>query len=258
MSLIKLIDVTKTYPAGSDFIFALNHINLNIEKGEMVALMGRSGSGKTTAANIVGLLDDPTSGKYFLDEVDMSNLSISQQAKIRNEKIGFVFQSFFLLARLKAWENVALPLIYRGYDRAQAYEKVIAIFNKLGISELKDKKPNQMSGGQQQRIAIARALVGNPAIIIADEPTGALDVHTSKQIIQLLSDLHRESKITILIVTHDPGVGAECQRILVMSDGKIIIDEMNKDPGKNSISMVSKLLVSISKTNDTAVAGGGR
>lgn len=243
MSLIKFTDVTKIYPAGGNILFALNHVSLDIERGEMVALMGKSGAGKSTAANIIGLLDIPTSGQYFLDGIDVSGLSIDEQAMIRNEKIGFVFQSFFLLSRLNSWENIALPLLYRGFSRSEAKKKVNDILTKLNILELRDKKPNQMSGGQQQRIAIARALVGDPSVIIADEPTGALDVHTSRQIMQLFSSLHQEKNITVIIVTHDPSVGAQCRRILVMLDGKIATDKTNDKPGEESVAMVSNLLV---------------
>jgi len=252
LSLIKLIDINKTYTAGNSLLYALKQVNLSIESGEMVALMGKSGAGKSTAANIIGILDTATSGQYFLDGVDVSNLSINEQAAIRNKKLGFIFQSFFLLNRLRSWENISLPLLYRGYSCSAAKKKAYEILERLGVPELRDKKPTQMSGGQQQRIAIARALVGEPAIIIADEPTGALDVQTSKQVIQLLTELNQKQKITIIIVTHDPSVGAQCRRILVMLDGKVAIDKANDNPGATSVSMVSNLLINTIKPSGTA------
>lgn len=250
LSLIKFVDVVKKYSAGDTILFALDHVNLSIEKGELVALMGKSGAGKSTAANIIGLLDDPTSGQYFLDEIDASHLSLDQQAEIRNQKIGFVFQSFFLLSRLKSWENISLPLLYRGFSQKEAKKKSCDLLARLGVPELADKRPNQMSGGQQQRVAIARALVGEPAVIIADEPTGALDMNTSKQIMQLFSSLHKEKNITVIIVTHDPAVGAQCKRILVMVDGKVAVDKINEKPGSESAGMVSNLLVNAMLPSD--------
>lgn len=242
-SLIELSDITKKYQVGLEPLFALNHINLKIEYGEFVAIMGESGSGKSTAMNILGLLDTPTSGEYFLEGVNTKNLSSIQQAKIRNQQIGFVFQSFFLLPRLNSLENISLPLSYAGLSQRKAQEIARELLIKLNIENLGYKKPNEMSGGQQQRIAIARALVTNPKIILADEPTGALDSKTGREILDLFAELYSKEKRTIILVTHDPVVSSQCHRIIILKDGQILVDEKNKNPGSNSIQKIADLFL---------------
>jgi putative ABC transport system ATP-binding protein len=204
--------------------------------------MGESGSGKSTLMNILGLLDRPTSGSYLLEEIDTNNLSGNERADVRNKKVGFIFQSFFLLPRLTAEQNIALPLLYRNVSLPDAIKKARAMLEKINLSPLSRKTPAQMSGGQQQRIAIARALVGDPAIILADEPTGALDSETSKEIVALFVKLNQEEKRTIIIITHDPSVGAQCNRLLIMKDGKFLLDTPNEHPGIENASHVAEML----------------
>ena len=250
-SLIEFSDITKAYQVGEETLLALNHVDLKINHGEFVAIMGESGSGKSTAMNILGLLDNPTSGKYFLDGKDTKELSRPEQASIRNSKIGFVFQSFFLLPRLNSIENISLPLAYAGINQIKARRMAKDILAKLNIETLGKKKPNEMSGGQQQRIAIARALITNPKVILADEPTGALDSQTGHEILNLFTELHNNGERTIIVVTHDPVVSSRCHRIIMLKDGKILIDEKNENPGPNSIKHIADLfLQTIDKKND--------
>lgn len=221
-SLISLENVTKTYQLGENNISALNGINLYISRGEMTAIVGMSGSGKSTLMNIIGFLDRCTSGRYLFADEDVSHLSEQELAAIRNKKIGFVFQSFFLLPRSNALQNVMLPLFYRGTPREEAEELALKMLDKVGVAHLAENRPNQLSGGQQQRVAIARALVGDPEIILADEPTGALDSQTGNEVMQLFSDLNRNEGRTIVIITHDKEVSRRCHRTVTIKDGYIV------------------------------------
>lgn len=220
-SLIKLENITKVYQLGANQFSALTNVSLELQHGEMTAIVGVSGSGKSTLMNIIGFLDRCTSGRYFFSGRDVSDLSEHDLAEIRNSKIGFVFQSFFLLARSNALQNVMLPLFYRGTPRALAQEMAMHMLEKVGVGHLAYNKPNQLSGGQQQRVAIARALVGNPEVILADEPTGALDSQTGNDVMELFRELNREGR-TIVIITHDKGVSRQCQRVVTIKDGTII------------------------------------
>jgi putative ABC transport system ATP-binding protein len=222
-SLIKLENVSKVYPLGENSFTALSNIHLELQKGEMTAIMGMSGSGKSTLMNIMGCLDRCTAGRYFFSGQDISNLSEEALAQIRNQKIGFVFQSFFLLPRANALQNVMLPLFYRGTPRDRAIDLSMQMLNKMGVGHLADNKPNQLSGGQQQRVAIARALVGNPEIILADEPTGALDSQTGHEVMELFRQLCEQEGRTIIIITHDKEISRRAQRIVTIKDGRIVL-----------------------------------
>jgi putative ABC transport system ATP-binding protein len=222
MNLINLKDVNKTYHLGDVPQQVLFDINLTIRLGEMLAIMGHSGSGKSTLMNLIGLLDRPDTGFYRLRDQETQTLSDDELAELRNHTIGFVFQQFFLLPRLTAEQNVALPLLYRNTPPAEARERVMAILKKVGMAEKSHHRPNQLSGGQQQRVAIARALVGEPDVILADEPTGSLDSRTGEEVIELFQRLHYEEKRTVILVTHDPLIGATCPRLIEISDGRII------------------------------------
>lgn len=220
-ALIRLENITKVYHLGENTIPALKGINFQLHHGEMLAIVGVSGSGKSTLMNIIGFLDHCSSGHYFFSDSDVSVLSAHELAEIRNTKIGFVFQSFYLLPRSSALQNVMLPLFYRGIPRVQAKEKAMEMLAKVGVAHLAEHKPNQLSGGQQQRVAIARALVGDPQIILADEPTGALDSQTGDEVMELLIDLNRKEGRTIVIITHDKEVSRRCQRVVTIKDGQI-------------------------------------
>lgn len=228
-NLIEVNDLTKTYIMGEIKVHALRSINLSIQKGEFVSIMGMSGSGKTTLMNILGCLDKPTSGNYKLDNVKIENIAQDDLAEIRNQKIGFVFQSFYLLSRTSALENVELPLLYRrDLKRKERVEMAREALDIVQMSKRLDHYPNQLSGGQQQRVAIARAIVNNPVIIFADEPTGNLDSRTSLEIMNVFQELHQKG-ITIIIVTHEPEIAQFTERIITFSDGRIISDEVNND-----------------------------
>jgi putative ABC transport system ATP-binding protein len=223
--MIELDNIVKTYHMGLVEVQALAGVSFHIDGGEMVAIMGASGSGKSTMMNIMGCLDTPTSGRYVLDGVEVSRMSDGQLAEVRNRKIGFVFQQFNLLARTSALDNVRLPLLYgNGHD---AHKRALEMLAKVGMSQRSHHKPHELSGGEQQRVAIARALINNPAILLADEPTGNLDSRTSAEIMHLLLQLNREDGITIILVTHDPEVGARTQRIITLKDGKLSEDRKN-------------------------------
>ena len=221
-SLIKLEHVTKTYPLGTGQFNALKGVNLEVQRGEMLAIVGVSGSGKSTLMNIIGFLDRCTAGSYRFDNIDVSHLSEDELADIRNQKIGFVFQSFFLLPRSTALQNVMLPLFYRGTPRDEAETLSLQMLEKVGMADLAHHRPNQLSGGQQQRVAIARALVTNPDVILADEPTGALDSHTGNDVLELFLNLNRQEGRTIVIITHDKDVSARCERVVTIKDGVIL------------------------------------
>jgi putative ABC transport system ATP-binding protein len=220
-SMISLKDITKTYHLGSIDVPVLKRINLSIEQGEYVAIMGASGSGKSTLMNIIGCLDRPTSGQYFLAGQDLTTLDDDELADIRNQYIGFVFQQFNLLPKLTSLSNVMLPMIYADVDKSQRIEQATAALVQVGLKDRLQNSPNQLSGGQQQRVAIARALVNHPALVLADEPTGALDSTTSKEIMDLLTELNQQGT-TIAIVTHDANVAARTKRIIRMVDGVIV------------------------------------
>lgn len=220
--MIKLQDITKVYPMGKRELTVLRGITLSIEQGELVAIMGPSGSGKTTILNLIGCLDRPTSGSYFFEGREVSRLNSSELAKIRGQKIGFIFQTFNLLSRLTALANVELGLTYTGgVDRKQAIEALA----KVGLSDRLNHRPIELSGGEQQRVAIARALVKNPSLFLADEPTGQLDSHSGQEIISALLSLHAEQGITLLVVTHDANIASHCQRIIHLKDGEVIAEE---------------------------------
>lgn len=222
--IIRTVNLTKTYKVGEIEIPALMNVNLNIEKGEFVAIMGASGSGKSTLMNLLGCLDVPTSGEYYLDGSNTSKMTVNEYAAIRNQKIGFVFQGFNLLSRTTALENVELPLMYDRVDKTKDKQKLaIEALNRVGLSDRMHHIPNQLSGGQQQRVAIARALVNAPSIILADEPTGNLDSKTSIEVFGLFQDLNDEG-ITIVMVTHERDFAAFAKRIVEMRDGSVVSD----------------------------------
>ncbi|MCL2639692.1 MAG: ABC transporter ATP-binding protein [Phycisphaerales bacterium] len=217
-SLLQGTDLVKTYVMGDNIVRALDGVNLAINTGEMVAIRGPSGSGKSTLMNLLGCLDRPTSGQYILAGENVSQMNDNQQAYIRNRRIGFVFQTFNLLPRMRALENVELPLLYAGQRNAKKH--AMAALKQVGLEDRADHLPNQLSGGQKQRVAIARAIVTNPAIVLADEPTGALDTRTGNDILNLFKSLNQQGR-TIIIVTHDLKVAEHCQREIYIRDGKV-------------------------------------
>jgi len=225
-TVIELHQIKKSFKIGEVEVHALRGVDLLINRGEYVALMGPSGSGKSTLMNIIGCLDTPTSGSYNLNNTDVSHLSDNQLAEIRNKEIGFVFQTFNLLARNSALDNVALPLVYAGFSKKERKEKAITSLLSVGLSDRMDHKPNELSGGQRQRVAIARALINNPSIILADEPTGNLDTKTSIEIMQLMEDIHQKGN-TIIVVTHEEDIARRAKRIVRLRDGVIESDVIN-------------------------------
>jgi len=220
--MIRLQDITKSYPMGSRELVVLHGINIHVENGEMAAIMGPSGSGKSTILNLLGCLDTPSSGSYFLDGREVSQMNARELAHIRAMKIGFVFQQFNLLPRLSALANVELGMRYAGgSDRGRAMEAL----ERVGLADRAKHRPTELSGGEQQRVAIARALVKNPPLILADEPTGNLDSHSGKDIISILTDLHHEQGVTMVMITHDVAIARNCQRIIHIMDGMVVSEE---------------------------------
>jgi putative ABC transport system ATP-binding protein len=228
MALIEAQQISKVYSLGDVEVRALDGISTSIEKGEFVAIMGQSGSGKSTFMNVLGCLDTPTSGHYLLDGIDTGGLSRDELAEIRNKKLGFVFQGFNLLSRTSAMENVELPLLYNGHSTRERQESARAALKSVGLEGREGHHPNQLSGGQQQRVAIARALVNQAPIILADEPTGNLDTKTSVEIMELFVKLNKESNITVILVTHESDIAAFSRRIIRFLDGHIVSDEQVK------------------------------
>ena len=222
--VIRIENLTRFYTIGEETVRALNGINLTIQKNEYVALMGPSGSGKSTLMNIIGCLDTPTSGEYFLNGPNVAQLSDSELAAIRNKEIGFVFQTFNLLPRLTALQNVALPLVYAGIPEAERLKKAKEVLEQVGLGDRIKHRPNELSGGQRQRVAVARALVNHPSIILADEPTGNLDTKTSEEIMQLLDIIHQAGN-TIVLVTHEEDIALRAKRVVRMRDGIIESDQ---------------------------------
>ena len=222
--VIRLVDIVKSYIMGDSVVHALDHVNVQIGEGEFTSIMGPSGSGKSTMMNILGCLDRPTSGHYFLRGRDIAGYNDDELAHTRNAEIGFVFQNFNLLPKLTAQVNVALPLVYAGINEEERMMRAARALEAVGLGNRLDHKPNEMSGGQRQRVAIARALVNNPAIIMADEPTGNLDTKSSYEIMDIFKAMNDEGK-TIVMVTHEPDIAQQTKRILVMRDGKLVSDE---------------------------------
>jgi len=223
MALIELADIYKIYDMGAEKVHALNGVDLKIERGEYVAIMGSSGSGKSTLMNLLGCLDTPTSGSYHLNGVAVEELDDQELAAIRNKEIGFVFQTFNLLARTDALHNVELPLIYAGVGRVERRERARQALERVGLGDRIYHQPNELSGGQRQRVAIARALVNNPSILLADEPTGNLDSATSVEIMSLFDDLHRGGN-TVILVTHEPDIAQHAARQVQLKDGRVVAD----------------------------------
>ena len=227
-ALIEFDAVCKYYQMGDTTVKAADHITMKIEKGEFVAIVGQSGSGKSTAMNIIGCLDVPTSGTYHLGGVDVSTMDDDQQAEIRNKMLGFIFQQYNLIPKLTVLENVELPLLYAGVGAEERKERAVAALGRVGLAEKQKNLPSQLSGGQQQRVSIARALAGNPSVILADEPTGALDSRTSREVLNFLRQLNEEGN-TIVMITHDNSIAMEAKRVVRIADGHKIFDGDVKD-----------------------------
>ena len=225
-TVIRIERVSKIYHTGDITVHALRALSLSVRHGEFVAIMGPSGSGKSTLMNIIGCLDRPTKGQYFLEGVDVSTMGKAALADTRNKRVGFVFQSFNLVSRTSALENVELPLLYAGVGAAERQRRSRAALAEVGLSDREKNMPNQLSGGQQQRVALARSLVNNPSIILADEPTGALDTRTSVEVMGIFQRLNQEKNLTIIVVTHEPDVARYAQRIVHFRDGRISSDEL--------------------------------
>jgi putative ABC transport system ATP-binding protein len=221
MTIIRLENIFKVYGSGETEVKALNNVNLTIDEGEYCSIMGPSGSGKSTAMNIIGCLDRPTSGSYYLDNVDVAQMDDKALAHIRNIKLGFVFQQFHLLPQLTALENVMLPMVYASVNPAERRDRATEALIKVGLEKRLNNKPTQLSGGQQQRVAIARAIVNRPVVLLADEPTGALDSRTTQEVLDIFTELNA-SGITVVMVTHEPEVARQTQRIVWFRDGKVV------------------------------------
>jgi putative ABC transport system ATP-binding protein len=230
-SLIEIRDITKVYRMGGDIeVHALRGVSLQVDAGELLSIMGPSGSGKSTMMNVLGCLDQPTSGEYYLDGVDVKKLTDNALAEIRNRKIGFVFQTFNLLPRATALQNVELPLVYRGVSGRERRRQVIEALEMVGLGDRIHHRPNELSGGEQQRVTIARALTTQPDIILADEPTGNLDSRSGAEIVAIFQRLNREMGITVVFVTHDSAIAAHTRRIVQLLDGKIVADDPVENP----------------------------
>ena len=228
MTLIEIKNAIKTYKMGEEIFYALNDVSLSVEEGEFVAIMGASGSGKSTFMNMVGCLDKPDSGSYLLEGIDVFSLNSDELAEIRNLKMGFVFQGFNLISRTSALENVQIPMIYKGIAEEERVKRAHEVLKIVGLDKKENNMPNQMSGGQQQRVAIARAITNDPPLILADEPTGNLDTKTSIEVMEFFVKMNNEMGKTIVLVTHEPDIAQFCKRIVRFKDGKIISDEVNK------------------------------
>ncbi|MBC1933093.1 ABC transporter ATP-binding protein [Listeria seeligeri] len=218
--MIQLVNISKSYQMGANKVEALDDVSFCIKPGEFIAIVGPSGSGKSTLMNILGILDKATLGEYYLNKKNLTGLSPKKVAKIRNENIGFIFQQFNLMPRLTAFENIELPLVYRGVDKAERKREVLNSLKRVGLLDKQKHLPTQLSGGQQQRIAIARAITGKPEILLADEPTGALDSKTGAEVMALLKEIHQEGN-TLIIITHDINIAKQAERILEIKDGKL-------------------------------------
>ena len=222
-ALIEFDEVCKHYQMGDTTVKAADHISMKIEKGEFVAIVGQSGSGKSTCMNIIGCLDVPTQGTYLLNGRDVGKMNRNELAAIRNEMLGFIFQQYNLLPKLNLMENVEVPLVYAGVSRAERHKRAKEVLEKVGLGDKLKNKPNQLSGGQQQRVSIARALVRNPPVILADEPTGALDSHTGREVLGMLQQLHRQGN-TVVLITHDNSIAVQAERIIRLEDGRVVYD----------------------------------
>ncbi|MFZ5632504.1 MAG: ABC transporter ATP-binding protein [Bacillota bacterium] len=233
--VIQMDNIRKTYIMGSGQVHALKGVSISVARGEMVAVMGPSGSGKSTLLNIIGCLDRPTAGQYLLDGINVSEMSKDQLAGVRNRKIGFVFQGFNLLSRVSAVHNVQLPLLYADEgpqpDKREMERRAMEALSWVGLKEYGHHLPNQLSGGQQQRVAIARALINSPSILLADEPTGALDTRTGIEVIDVIQQLNRQKNITVIMVTHEPNIALYCRRVIRVQDGRIREDRKVDNPG---------------------------
>ena len=227
--LIEFKDVYKIYQMGDEAVHALDGVSLTIDPGEFVAIVGQSGSGKSTAMNIIGCLDVPTSGSYHLAGVDVSTMDDDQQAEIRNKMLGFIFQQYNLIPKLNVLENVELPLLYAGVGTEERHQRALRALDRVGLSDKKKNLPSQLSGGQQQRVSIARALAGDPSVILADEPTGALDSRTGREVLSFLQKLNAEGD-TVVLITHDNSIAVKAKRIVRLADGKVVYDGDAHDP----------------------------
>lgn len=221
--LIEFKDIYKIYQMGDSEVRAIDGINMSVQKGEFLAIVGPSGSGKSTCMNIIGCLDVPTSGHYFLDGKDVSSMNDNELAEIRNKKLGFIFQQYNLIPKLNVLQNVELPLLYAGLNEKEQKRRALTSLERVGLADKAKNLPSQLSGGQQQRVSIARALAGDPSIILADEPTGALDSKTGKEVLEFLKKLHSEGN-TIVLITHDNSIAAQAKRVVRVADGKIVYD----------------------------------
>ena len=229
--LIRVRDLCKVYNPGENEVRALDHIDLSIDKGELVGIIGHSGSGKSTLMNMLGCLDVPTSGNYYLNGKDVSNMTDDELSDVRNVEIGFIFQGFNLIPNLTAKENVELPLIYRGVSKKEREDLAVESLKAVGLEHRMDHKPSEMSGGQQQRVAIARAIAARPPVILADEPTGNLDSRSTQEIMEVLKELHRSGR-TVILITHDDEIAAQVNRVIRIKDGKVEADFRNEQTGE--------------------------
>ena len=229
--LIKVRDLCKVYNPGENEVRALDHVDLSIDKGELVGIIGHSGSGKSTLMNMLGCLDVPTSGNYYLNGKDVSNMTDDELSDVRNVEIGFIFQGFNLIPNLTARENVELPLIYRGVSKKEREDLAVESLKAVGLKHRMDHKPSEMSGGQQQRVAIARAIAARPPVILADEPTGNLDSRSTQEIMEVLKELHRSGR-TVILITHDDEIAAQVNRVIRIKDGKVEADFRNEQTGE--------------------------